>query len=117
MELARKVVVICEWVLISFFGLFLLILVFDLPSAWNAQACRIQITPNCYPWGGEGPAADAGWSYASKRNYLASGIYSLAVLSVTLGPAFFFQPGRRLPVLLFAVVLFYLGDHLLPRIV
>ena len=70
MVIARRVVIICEWALLMLFGLLLLILILDLPDAWYAPNC---FDPpigrhGCYPWGGEGPVADAGWSYASKRN-------------------------------------------------
>ena len=107
MAVARRVVVICEWVLVTLFGLLLLILILDLPSAWFAKNCFEQPIggQGCYPWGGEGPAADAGWSYASKQNYLASGFYSLAVAAIALGLALVLRTGRRLLVLVPALLL------------
>src|SRR5262249_49902492 len=73
---ALRAVVIGEWMLLALLGLFFLVLALDLPVAIYAQDCWTRpITDGCYPWGGEGPAADAGWHYASKRNYLASGFY------------------------------------------
>jgi hypothetical protein len=92
-------------VLLSLFGLYLLILILDLPYAWYAENCSVRPIPQgCYPWGGEGPVADAGWRYGSKRNYLATGFYALAVLLLALLPTPLLRPGWRILVLLPAFV-------------
>jgi len=118
MLVARRAIVVCEWVLIVLFGILLLISALDLPWAVSAQSCSVRPTPQgCYPWGGEGPAADAGWSYASKRNYLASGFFHLGVISIALVLTFFLPPSRRILVLLPAFALLRASDHLLQLIV
>jgi hypothetical protein len=118
MLLARKIVVICEWVLISFFAIMFIFFAIDLADAWNAQGCWDRpTTSHCYPWGGEGPVADAGWSYATKRNYLASSIYTLAVMAIALGSMFLLRPGLRILALLAALAVLNAGLRLLPLVI
>ena len=115
MVTVRRVVIICEWMLLTLFGLLLLMLIFELPFAWDAHACSDPPIgrQGCYPWGGQGPAADAGWGYASKRNYLASGLYSLAVTTVAFGLTFLVRAGRRLLVLVPVLLLLRNAEFIL----
>jgi hypothetical protein len=92
--------------------------VVDLPQAWNAQACSIQITPTCYPWGWfEGPLGGPSWGYASKSSYLVSGLYLLGISSVGISSALWLKAGRRIHVLLAGLALLYIGQYLLPLII
>ena len=112
-----KALVVIEWVLLIFLALVALIFAMDLPTAWNAQNCFDRpITRNCYPWGGEGPVADAGWHYANKRNYLAWGIFVLVILVPALAAAFWQRPGRRIFIVIGAIALLYAGAKVLPLI-
>jgi hypothetical protein len=114
----RRAVVICEWILISLFALVSVFLLLDLPSAWQAQPCSMRpITPDCYPWGmTEGPMEGPSWSYASKQNYLVSGIYLLGVSLLALILMPWLPPGRRILALLAAIALLYAGGYLMPLV-
>jgi hypothetical protein len=113
----RRVVVICEWILVGLFALVSVMMLMDLPSAWNAKPCSVEMTRNCYPWGWtEGPLAGASWHYASKQNYLVSGSYLLGVTLLALISMPWLPPGRRIFALLASIALLYVGDHLLPLV-
>lgn len=105
MSITRRAVLIVEWVLIVSLAIYLAIILIDLPVAWNAEACWPHATNGCYPWGGEGPAADAGWDYSSKARYVASGLFSGVVLASALFGAFLIPKGYRIVALLAAIVL------------
>lgn len=112
----HRAVIVIERPLISLFALLFATLVFDLPSAWFAQPCSVRpITPNCYPWGAEGPVAGV-WSYSSKQNYLASGFYGLGIAAIGLSSLLWLSAGRRILVLLAATILMYVGSYALPLI-
>jgi hypothetical protein len=113
----RRAIVTCEWILISLLALFSVMLLLDLPSAWNAQPCSARITPNCYPWGWtEGPLPGDSWHYASKQNYLVSGSYLLAIALLALISMHWLASGRRIFALLAAIALLYVGHHLIPLV-
>jgi hypothetical protein len=111
-------VIFVEWMLIGLFVLLLAAIFLDLAGAWDAQPCSARLGGNCYPWGKgmEGPIAGA-WNYESKRNYLASGIYLEIVLSLTLLGAFMVSKGRRIFILVGALVPLKAGEFLLPLLV
>ena len=113
-----RAVVICEWVLFSLLAVVFLVIALDLTSAMTAQNCQIlPRAEGCYPWGGEGPAADAGWHYASKRNYLANSFYEVAVIATALASFLLLRPGGRIFGLLAVLVLLYVGESLLKLVV
>ena len=113
----RRAVVVFEWVLIGLFVLVLTMVLFDLPSAWNAQPCSVKsITPDCYPWGFEGPAGGS-WNYASKKNYLVTSVFAAIVSCTALVSTLVLPQGRRIFVLLIGMALIYLSDFFLPLIV
>jgi hypothetical protein len=116
MVIARRLLGFVEWALILFFSIVFLMLVIDLPGAWNAEPCWPHASQDCYPWGSEGPVAGGGWSYASKRNYLASGIFVALLTSVTLLVTFLVSRAKRVVVLMAGLALLYLGELLLPRV-
>ena len=64
-------------------ALFFALCASDFLQARRARSCSepasMGLAATCYPWGGEGPVAGR-WSYASKDNYLRSGIALLLVL-------------------------------------
>jgi hypothetical protein len=108
-----RAVVICEWIVIGLLALVLATLLLDLPWAWNAQPCSVRpISPDCYPWGAEGPAAGH-WRYASKRNYLTSDFYCFGIAALALTSMPWLRPGRRIVALLPAVALFYADEYVL----
>lgn len=51
----------------------------DLVQALNAESCSTAVSPHCYPWGAEGPAAGL-WRYESKANYLLSSFAQLVLI-------------------------------------
>jgi hypothetical protein len=119
MDFVRRVVIFVEWTMIGLLVLVLAVFLLDLIEAWNAQSCAVRpVANNCYPWGKgtEGPIAGA-WNYESKRNYLASAIYTEIVLGLTLLGAFMVAKGRRIFVLLGAWVFLKAGEFLLPLFV
>jgi hypothetical protein len=114
----RLAIAICEWVLISLCAIVFIVVVVDFAQAWNAQACSSQVTPTCYPWGWfEGPLGGPSWGYASKNNYLVSGLYLLGISAVGVSSALWLKAGRRIYVLLAGLALLYIGQYLLPLIV
>ena len=117
MTALQRAVVIAEWILISLFALVSVMMLVDLPSAWNAQPCSAGITPNCYPWGWtEGPLAGASWNYSSKQNYLVAGFYLLGVTALALTSMPWLPPGRRIFALLAAIALLYVGHYFIPLV-
>ena len=94
--------------------------------AWNflqarsalpcSDPARTKAAADCYPWGSEGPVA-GDWNYASKDNYLRSGLALLLVLmAAILAP--FVTPGPRigLAVLLVIPLLGFAGLEWLARL-
>ena len=112
----RRAVVVSEWLLIGGSAFFFAMLLLDLPVAWFAQPCSVQPNAaNCYPWGSEGPSAEY-WHYSSKRTYLASTFYDLAVVAIGLSALLWLTAGRRILVLLAVVILLFAGRHIVPLI-
>ena len=110
----RRAVIVGEWILIGGFAFLLVFLLLDLPSAWFAQPCSIRPSvPNCYPWGSEGPAADA-WNYSSKHTYLASVFYDLGAIAIGLSALIWLSAGRRILVLLAALTLLCADRYIVP---
>ena len=113
MPALQRGVIAAEWVLAVGLGLALIVLALDLAMAWNAQACSIQPrAPNCYPWG-RGWAVEFGWHYLNKRNYLASGIFDLAIVLSALAAACWMRPGRRIVAFAGGIAVLYAGQYLL----
>ena len=114
----RRVVVACEWAILSLLFLLVVMSILELSLAWNVQPCSVKpITPNCYPWGWtEGPIPQS-WSYASKRNYLISSLYMLVFAAGGLSSILWLPPGRRISALLATIAMLYDGEHLLERVV
>jgi hypothetical protein len=115
-DIARLILVVIEWTLIVLLSLGLLTLAIDFPGALYADPCLPRPSQGCYPWGGEGPVAGL-WNYASKRNYLASSIFSLLAASVTLLGTFVVARDKRIFALMAGVAVLYLGNYLLPRVI
>jgi hypothetical protein len=111
----KRLVTIIEWALIAFLSIGLVVLLIDLPGAWNAKPCWQDPGQGCYPWGGEGPVAGL-WNYASKQNYLASSIFEAALSGVALIGAFVISRRYRIFVLLAGIALLYASDFVLSRV-
>jgi hypothetical protein len=74
------------------------------------------LAATCYPWGGEGPVAGR-WSYASKDNYLRSGIALLLVLLAgILAPFFAPDPRIGLTAMVIIPVAGFAGSEWLARL-
>jgi hypothetical protein len=114
--MAARATLIAKRVLIASLAAYLAVVLIDLPSAWNAQACWPYATDGCYPWGGAGPAADAGWDYSSKARYVASGVFSGVVLAGALFGALLMPKGYRIVALLAAIVLLTMHKPILQTI-
>ena len=72
------------WCFVSIFSLLALIVAADLYVAFEASPCRdVDAGPDCYPWGGEGPAAEY-WYYRSKSIYLATGAVQVTASFIAL---------------------------------
>ena len=112
----QRLSVVIQCTLIAMAALLLAMLTGDLIDAWNAPSCAERIAANCYPWGGEGPAADAGWHYASKKNYLTSSVFSLTVLVLGLLAAVWLRSGKRIAALAAALALVASSNIFLPWI-
>lgn len=117
MQTLTRIGTIAQYPLIAWLVLMLIVAGFDLPSAWNAQSCGTPgAGPNCYPWTTEGPSGDF-WNYASKRLYLASGMFDALVAAAALATWPLFAKDRRFIVILIAILLIYTTRFWLPSIV
>ena len=73
--------------------LYLLLLGYEFFKALGAHACAEAVTPDCYPWGAEGPAAGE-WSYETKAHYLASTATEFGVTLMAAALPFFMARPR-----------------------
>lgn len=88
-------------ILQALLGVLLALAVLDYLNALGATACHApNRTPNCYPWGTEGPVAGT-WYYADKNVYLRSLLAWMLVLAAAFAAPFFAR-GRRSGIALLA---------------
>ena len=73
-------------------ALFALMNAYEFIRALAAQSCAEAVTPGCYPWGAEGPAAGL-WNYETQANYLAATAtgFLVTVIAIAL-PVFTARP-------------------------
>ena len=66
----------------------LMVCVFEYFRAAQANGCfPAPSEQGCYPWGGEGPAAD-GWNYESKEVYLKSLLVEMGMITTAIATPF-----------------------------
>jgi hypothetical protein len=105
MVIARRLLELVEWALILFFSIALLMLLIDLPGAWDAEPCWPHASQGCYPWGmTEGPMEGGSWGYTSKENYLVSTFVGCAFISVLLLLCFVVPRKFRIAVLVSGLI-------------
>jgi len=112
--LPPRLVAATGWLLVGIATVLLAVLLIDLSVAWNAPRCGADITATCYPWGAEGPAADAGWHYTSRKNYLISSVFEATVLAVSLSLAVWLRSGGRIAAIVVALFLTATSNITLP---
>jgi hypothetical protein len=113
MPITRRIIVSVEWVLIAYFLIHLVFMLFDLPSALQAQPCgSTSAEQSCYPWGSDGPSGEY-WNYRSKLIYLTSEIFEIVVVALGLIGTWLLPPGRRVLALMSVIALTWLSEPIL----
>jgi len=77
-----------EIILQLLLALVLMLFIFEYFRAAQANGCfPAPSEQGCYPWGGEGPAADS-WNYESKEVYLKSLLVEIGVITTAIAVPF-----------------------------
>ena len=111
----RRAITIIEVMLFVYLCLGLILLIWDFPRAWEALPCSSPgAQADCYPWGAEGPAAEAGWGYKTKHNYIAQSVTAIAEISIGLVAAALSPKGWRIVFLAITICLVSTTNYYLP---